>query len=320
MPEPGAAQLLIGVKANALCGSERDQLADGVPVTPGHEVAGIVAAAGPGSHTPTGTPGVVYAIDFCGRCRSCKLGFTNECLHSDGVIGYTKDGGYAPYVLVNEKTFFPVDTHIPLTEATLLLDTMGTSAHAMELAQRNRPDIESLLIAGAGPIGLGVLIMAKRMLAENLPVLISDLIPYRLKMAVSMGALTVDLNEMDLAEGLRHYGFADVDVAIETAGKRAAREACMAALARRGVLVCIGASEDLTVDVLPDLIDPERTIIGSQYFCFNELSEYHRQLCEVGEHSDRLRRIITHRYGLDELAQAFRVLFSGQAGKVVIEQ
>ena len=47
VPEPGTGQLLVQVKANALCGSERDQIADGVPVTPGHEVAGIVAAAGP---------------------------------------------------------------------------------------------------------------------------------------------------------------------------------------------------------------------------------------------------------------------------------
>ena len=319
VPEPGRGQVLIRVKANALCGSERDQIADGVSVTPGHEVAGIVAAAGPDTHTPAGTAGVVYAIDFCGRCRSCRLGFTNECLDSDGVIGYTKDGGYAPYVVVNESVFFPVDADLPFSEATLLLDTMGTSEHALELAQRSRPDIESLLIVGAGPIGLGVLLMAKRMLAPDLPVIISDLIPYRLKMAAAMGGLTVDLNESNLVEALRHYGFADVDIVIETAGRRAAREQCMGVLARRGVLVCIGASESLTVDILPDLIDPERMIIGSQYFCFDRLPEYHRQLCEKSEHSKQLRRIITHRFGLDELKQAFDVFFSGQAGKVVIE-
>ncbi len=320
VPEPGTGQLLVKVKANALCGSEREQLSDGVPVTPGHEVAGIVVAAGPETRTPTGTPGVVYAIDFCGRCRSCKLGFTNECLDSDGVIGYTKDGGYASYVLINERVFFPIDADIPLTEATLLLDTMGTSAHAIKLAQRSRPDIESLLVAGAGPIGLGVLVMAKRILGADLPVVISDFSPYRLEMAALMGGVPVNLNETDLAGGLRRHGFINVDLAIDTAGKRAAREACFGVLSRRGILVCVGAGEHLTVEVLPDLIDPERTIIGSQYFCFHELYEYQRQLREKSEHSDRLRRIITHRFSLNQLERAFDVFFSGEAGKVVIEQ
>jgi threonine 3-dehydrogenase len=57
VPEPGPAQLLLRVRANALCGSERPQFFEGAPVTPGHEAAGTVVAAGPGTHTPVGTTG-----------------------------------------------------------------------------------------------------------------------------------------------------------------------------------------------------------------------------------------------------------------------
>src|ERR1700676_1882948 len=59
VPEPGSGQLLLRVRANALCGSERPQFFDGASVTPGHEAAGIVVAAGPGTQTPVGTTGGV---------------------------------------------------------------------------------------------------------------------------------------------------------------------------------------------------------------------------------------------------------------------
>src|SRR6476660_4424503 len=81
VPEPGPGQLLIQVKANALCGSERGQFYNGSTITPGHEAAGIVVAAGPNTHTALGAGGVIFLMDFCGECRSCKLGFTNQCLH-----------------------------------------------------------------------------------------------------------------------------------------------------------------------------------------------------------------------------------------------
>ena len=94
--EPGRGQLLIGVKANALCGSERGQFFDGSGVTPGHEAAGVVVDAGPETGTAAGTRGVIYLMDFCGECRSCALGFTNQCMNKRGDVGFNKDGGYGP--------------------------------------------------------------------------------------------------------------------------------------------------------------------------------------------------------------------------------
>jgi len=99
VPEPGVGQLLIEVKANALCASERSQFMTGSSVTPGHEAAGVVAAAGPGTRVAVGTPGVVYLMDFCGACRSCRSGDTNQCLQKRGDMGFTKNGGYGAYEL-----------------------------------------------------------------------------------------------------------------------------------------------------------------------------------------------------------------------------
>ena len=63
VPEPGTGQLLIQVKANALCGSERWQFYDGTETTPGHETAEVVVASGSGTKTPLGTPGVIFLMD-----------------------------------------------------------------------------------------------------------------------------------------------------------------------------------------------------------------------------------------------------------------
>src|SRR5215207_8699600 len=193
--EPGRGQLLIRTKANALCGSERGQFFDGSGVTPGHEAAGVVVDAGPETGTAVGTRGVIYLMEFCGECRNCVLGFTNQCTNKRGDVGFNRDGGYGPYVLVNEKVFFPTGDDIPLAEATMLLDVMGTTGHAIRRGLRLREDVLSLGIAGAGPVGLGALAMAKILLGPEVIVMISDLSPYRLDLARRLGGKVVDLRE-----------------------------------------------------------------------------------------------------------------------------
>ncbi len=315
--EPGPGQLLLQVKANALCGSERGQFANGSAVTPGHEAAGIVVAAGPGTRTPIGTPGVVFLMDYCGECRSCRLGFTNQCLHKRGDMGFSKDGGYGAFELVSERIFFPVDDDIPLNQATMLLDVMGTSAHAIKRGLRARADVESVAITGSGPVGLGMLAMAKLLLGQATPVLISDMFPYRLALAERLGGLPIDLRSQSLAEGARAAGLESVDLAVDTSGKTAARQAALDILGKRGALVCVGHGEELHLTVSSMLIAPERAVLGSEYFCFNELPE---SLALLRAHRQYLGQIITHRYPVGDIQQALELFFAGSTGKVVIEQ
>jgi threonine 3-dehydrogenase len=75
VPAPGPGQLLVQVKANALCGSESGQFFGGSEIMPGHEAAGVVVEAGPETRTAVGPAGVIYLMDYCGECRSCALGF-----------------------------------------------------------------------------------------------------------------------------------------------------------------------------------------------------------------------------------------------------
>jgi threonine dehydrogenase-like Zn-dependent dehydrogenase len=316
VPQPGLGELLIEVHANALCGSERPQFFDGTPTTPGHEAAGTVIAAGPGTHTAEGTAGVVFLMDYCGQCRSCLLGFTNQCLQKRGDMGFNRDGGYGRYELIHESIFFAAP-EFPATDGTLLLDIMGTGGHAIERCQLLRPDIESLLVLGAGPIGLGVLAMAKIILGQHVKVFITDVVPYRLKLAEKLGGLPIDVSKHTLSEGLKAHGADKPDMAVDTSGKQAARYDGLTALAQRGSLICVGHGEGLTVKISPDIIAPERSVVGSEYFRYNELpANLHR----LRHHQAYLAQIITHRFGVDEIQPAFDLFFGGETGKVIIEQ
>ncbi|MEU4192452.1 alcohol dehydrogenase catalytic domain-containing protein [Kribbella sp. NPDC026611] len=306
-PDPGPGQLLLAVQANALCGTDRHQYYDGSQVVPGHEAAGTVIRTGEGTQTTVDTRGVVFLMDFCGECRSCKYGATNQCLAKRADMGFTHDGGYGPYELVHESNFFPITDDIEIGNATLLLDVMGTSSHALGRAALVRQDVESVYIAGAGPIGLGLTVMSK--LKYDVPVYISDVSPWRLEFAETFGAIPLR------ADDVRAAG--KPDIAFDASGKESARRGALDILSQRGALICVGHGEGVTLDVSDDLITPEHAILGSEYFRYDELPG---NLAILREHQDLISRVISHRFPVSEIAEAFRLFVAGETGKVVITQ
>ena len=134
-------------------------------------------------------------------------------------------------MVVNENVFFPIEG-VDVGDATLLLDIMGTGSHALGRARRAREDITSLLVTGAGPIGLGVLAMAKLIFGPGFPVFITDLVPFRLELADRLGGCPSPVREGSLEANLRAHGFTKVDAAIDASGKASARRQALDALAR----------------------------------------------------------------------------------------
>ncbi|MFT4284986.1 MAG: alcohol dehydrogenase catalytic domain-containing protein [Protaetiibacter sp.] len=307
--EPGEGELLLRVGANALCGTDREQFGNGSEVIPGHEAAGTVVASGPGTTTAIGTRGAVFLMDYCGECRSCRLGYTNQCFAKRNDMGFTADGGYGPYEIVHESNFFPVSDAIGAAEATLLLDVMGTSRHALRRLALVRPDVESLFIGGAGPIGLGVLAMAKVTLGTDVPVYISDLSPWRRDFATRLGGIALDASELSAAQG--------VDAAIDSTGKTVARAAAIRLTGKRGALICVGHGEGIELTVSDDLIAPERAVLGSEYFRYDEMAE---NLALLEANLGYFSQIITHRLPVEQIDEAFRLFLGGETGKVVIVQ
>jgi threonine dehydrogenase-like Zn-dependent dehydrogenase len=312
VPSPGPGQLLVSVRANAICGTDRGQFYEGSIVTPGHEAAGTVAATGPGTSTEVGTPGVIFLMDYCGQCPNCHLGHTNQCLAKRADMGFSDDGGYGPYELVHESNFFAVDDGLDLAEATLLLDVMGTSGHALARARSVRADITSAYVAGAGPIGLGLVVMCKVVFGADFPVRVSDVSPWRLEHAASFGADPVAADEPAALAAMPLS-----DIAFDSTGRAAARRAALDNLAQRGVLVCVGHGEGLTMTVSQDLIAPERAVLGSEYFRYDEMPG---NLALLRRHRALLARVLTHRFDVSAIDEAFATFLSGQSGKVVVTQ
>lgn len=306
-PDPGPGQLLLSVQANALCGTDRGQYFGGSSVVPGHEAAGTVLATGKGTSTPAGTRGAVFLMDFCGECRSCRYGATNQCFAKRADMGFTHDGGYGPYELVHESNFFPITDDIEIGNATMLLDVMGTSSHALGRAALVRQDVESIYIAGAGPIGLGLTVMCK--LKYDVPVYISDFSRWRLDFAESFGAIPL------IAGNLQAAG--NPDIAFDASGKESARRAALDIISKRGALICVGHGEGVTLNVSDDLISPEHAILGSEYFRYDELPG---NLALLQEHQELISRVISHRFAVSEISEAFRLFMSGETGKVVVTQ
>jgi threonine 3-dehydrogenase len=160
--------------------------------------------------------------------------------------------------------------------------------------------------------------MAKILLGPDVPVVISDVFPYRLALAEKLGGLPVLSSEMTLAEGLKRHGLEAPDVVLDAAGREEVRDECMALLAHRGVMVSVAHGGGLKIQSLySDFVFREMTLIGSEYFAFHELAENYRL---IKSHREYLGQIITHRMGVDEIQRAFELFFEGSTGKVVIEQ
>lgn len=317
VPFPGPGELLLRCRANALCGTDLGQYRGGSAVVPGHEAAGEVVAVGEGASVAAGSLGVAYLMVYCGRCRSCRLGHTNVCLDKGGDLGFTRDGGLAPYQVVPQRCFFPTPGLDP-AEATLLLDAMGTTRHALDLARQARPDLRSLALAGAGPIGLGLVVMARLLLGPQVPVLVTDVDQGRLARAAELGALTCAPDAEDMRSAAGAAGLDGLDAAIDSTGRTEARRTLLDSLTvRRGVLVCVGHGEDLLLDVSADLIAPQRAVLGSEYFPYADLTA---NLALLQDNRDKLASLISHRFDISRLEEALATFFGGGAGKVVVTQ
>jgi threonine 3-dehydrogenase len=159
--------------------------------------------------------------------------------------------------------------------------------------------------------------MAKIILGQRVRVFITDVMPYRLKLAEQFGGVPINVKDASLAVKLKAEGTEHPDMAIDTSGKQGAREDALRSLGPRGSLICVGHGEGMNLEISPDLVNLERGVMGSAYFRYDEFPANLRRL---RQHRTYLNQIITHRLGVDDIQYAFELFFQGETGKVVIEQ
>jgi len=126
VPDPGPGEVLLAVRACAVCRTDLHVVDDELPavphpIVPGHEIVGVVAGCGPGVSLPRGTRlGVPWLGSTCGHCRYCDGGHENLC---DGArfTGYQLDGGYADYVVADARFCLPLPASLDDVHAAPLL-------------------------------------------------------------------------------------------------------------------------------------------------------------------------------------------------------
>jgi L-iditol 2-dehydrogenase len=325
---PGRGQVLLRVKATGICGSDLHSYADarigdtpiGGPLILGHEFSAVVEAIGPGSvdgHYQPLKPGTRVAVDPaqpCGHCELCEHGHPNLCAHLAFCGNYPYGGSLCEWTHMPPRSCFPVSPKIN-DEAAALLEPLGVAIHAVDFAKLRVGN--SVVILGAGPIGLLILQIAK--LAGADPIFVTDKFPWRLKLAEKWGGIPIRYDKEDATRRiLKETHDRGVDVAIEAAWAEESVGQAAEMLRLGGRLVVVGISGGNRLE-LPASIARRKglTIIMSRRMKHT----YPRaiRLAETGRVD--LHGLISHRFPLKKAPDAFRLntAYEDEVVKMVIK-
>jgi len=265
VPEVGAGDVLVKVKAAGICHSDAHYRSGRSPVSPlpltlGHEVAGVIERVGPGvSRFQPGDRVCIHYLATCGTCGYCQRGNEQFC-ESGTMMGKYRDGGFATFVLMPARSIFRLPREIPFEEGAILMCSSATSLHALNKA-RLRPG-ESVAVFGAGGLGLSAIQLALVFGASE--VFAVEVKPGRLAKARNLGAVPVDAGACDpVAEIKRLTNGRGVDVAVEVVGLPVTMRQAVGCLAIQGRAVLAGITEK-SVEISPynEVLNKEAEIIG----------------------------------------------------------
>ncbi|WP_137178308.1 alcohol dehydrogenase catalytic domain-containing protein [Roseomonas sp. AR75] len=293
-PQPGKGEVLLRVTNCALCGSDLRPLRSGWPVTPGHEILGRVDQPG---HAWHGRRALVYIPVFCGHCEDCRAGNTHVCRNATDLMGWQRDGGYAEALAVPEQCLLPVPDDIPDRLAPLLLDTIGTTAHGLRLAQKVVPRGEALVL-GAGPIGLGALLVLRGL--GYAPIFVVEPGDYRARFAESLGATR--LKPANAAA--RRF-----PLVVEASGKDPARQMAFEVVAPNGAIVQFGESDAWTITENKAIRRKDFSILRSFYF---PIGDHAANIDLLRAHRAEYERLVDDQAGFDGLQDLFDAFKRGE--------
>lgn len=320
MPTVGINDVLIKVLKTAICGTdvhiynwdEWAQKTIPVPMVVGHEFVGEVVSVG--DNVNDFHPGEIVSGEghiVCGRCRNCMAGRRHLCAHTSGV-GVNRPGAFAEYLVLPMSNVWVHRPGIDLDVASLF-DPFGNAVHtALKFDLFN----EDILITGAGPIGCMAAAVCKQAGAHH--IVITDVIPSRLEMALKMGATRgVDVRSEKLGDVQKELGMSEgFDVGLEMSGNQTAINDMIANMCHGGKIALLGIPEsDITIDwnaVIFNMLTI-KGIYGREMY-----ETWYRMSMMIGAGLD-ISPIITHRFHYTEFQKGFDELRAGRAGKVVLD-
>jgi alcohol dehydrogenase, propanol-preferring len=317
-PEPGPGEVLVKVAACGVCHTDLHYLDHGTPtfkkppLVLGHEVAGTIASPDPSGRFLEGDPVLLPAVVSCGRCVACRTGRENIC-EQGLMLGNNMDGGYAEYLAVPAKDVFRLPPEIPLIEGAIIADALTTPYHAVVHRGRVQPG-DRVVVVGCGGVGLNIVQMAAILGARVVAV---DLVDEKLEWATRLGAEAVykptDTERPDRA--LRELTGGGADVAFEAVGRPDTQDLVISSLRTGGRAVLVGYSPAALKLNAGRVMFRELEIVGS-LGC--RPVDYPRVIDLVRQGRIRITELVSRRFTLDHIGEAFDHLRNGAAIRSVV--
>ena len=296
-PEPAPDEVLIETVRSAICGSEMKTyrgagMAGG---NTGHEAVGTIIELGKGvTDLAPGQRVGVSAVVGCGDCAECA-----------------RSRMHAEQFAIHARCCSPLPDDLPWDEATLLTgDGMGVPWHTAK--KIDRADINTIVVMGLGPIGLGNVLMQAHLGRRVIGV---DIIDYRVSFTKQLGAdVSLKADEtlidriLDLTDG------DGADVVIDCAGQRASVANSFLSVRRGGIVVFNGESMEELLAPSRDFNRREIWAVGCWYYFMSEVPE----MFALWRNGLDVARMITHQFPLDDAPEAFTLFDEGQTGKVLL--
>lgn len=301
-PAASGDDVLVRVTMAGLCGTDYSIWSGGRPVAypriMGHELVGRVESVGASvDRARVGDRVVVEPNYSCGRCPLCLEGNRNLCL-SRTTIGIDVDGGFAELVRVPARCVWRVPDAVSDPQV-LVTEPLAVVVRAVNRGTP-RPG-ETAAVVGAGSLGLLAIQVLR---ARGLRTLAVSRTERRFALARELGADATHpvRSAEDLGEASRHFsGREGVDLVVETAGSPEAVAHALALVRPGGRVVLTGLPHEPTPVSFFGVVRREITIVGSMVY----QGEFPEALALVGSGAVRGEPLLTHRYGLDRIADAF---------------
>lgn len=321
VPDVGPGEVLVEVKATSICGTDvhiydwDPWAAEHVitPLTVGHEFCGIVVKHGAGVTEPAlGELVSVESHVVCGVCASCRTGHGHLCPNTK-ILGVHRDGAYADYVVVPADNAWPDPPDMPYSVASLQ-ENFGNAVHTATV-----PHVagRKVLVTGMGPVGIMAMETARALGARA--VYVTDVSAYRLDLATKLGAdVAVNAASEDVVARLFEETAGEgVDVLLEMSGAASAIDQGFTVLKPGGEAALLGlTSRPIEFDLDDHVIFKGATVYGIVGRRLWETWFEMRGLIRAG--AVDLAPIVTHRFALEDYDEAFRLMKSGECGKIVL--
>lgn len=314
-PAPGPNDVIVEMKASGICGSDlrpyrgtRQQRC----VISGHEPCGVIAEVG--HNVRDWRPGdrvMMHHYDGCGVCKYCRVGYSQLCLVDHKTYGFNADGGNARFLLAPARTMVRLTDELSFAEGAAV--ACGTGTAYMALKRLDVSGRDTLAVFGQGPVGLSATMLGVAMGARVIAV---DVTPERLALAREHGAAeTIDATSQDPVEAIQALTHGEgADATLDATGQPEARVNAVRAARIFGRACFVGEGNTTTFDVSPQIIHKQLTIYGSWTFSTVGLDECARF---VADRRVPLGALISHTFGIEDAAEAFRLFDTGKTGKCV---